>query len=585
MSRNKFLRLCLGLAVAVIIGRLFVIQILEHDLWEEKALAQQTLQNVIPAKRGEIYMMDGSEPSPVVMNTTVYTVIVDPMMADREAVEAKLTDLLGEKRTVEWNDAFANRALRYYVVGKNVERKVAEQIREAELDGVWLQGSTKRVYPEGTLAAAVLGFVNAEGKGQYGIEGAMNDILTGKDGMFKTVKDVNNVALSIGDSNVKEPAQDGENVVLTLDKTLQYNVEKIIAEKSKELGFANVSALVMNPQNGQILAMANYPNYDPADFGNVAGAAAYLNHVVDDAYEPASVCKIFTFAAGAEYGLVTPDKTFVNEGVTYVDGWPIKNAEQGPELLGTQTLQIALNYSLNTGSTQVLRWLGGDEVNINATGRERLYDMFYNKFGLGQPTGVELFEAVGQIVEPNAEAWGLDSTYANMTFGQNLQFTMLQVAAAFSSLVNGGMYYTPTIVAGKMQNGEFIKSEERLAVRRTVSEQTSAMMREMLYGTRRAWRANGTDKTGYVVGGKTGTAQVIRDGAYSMNETTATYIGYGGTEGEIPEYVIMVRMWEDGKMAGGQDHALPTFNAIKNYVQDYLRIRPRVAEETVETKE
>ncbi len=576
MTRNKILRLGLFAVVAVIVGRLFEIQILDHEVWAEKAAAQQTLLNAIPAKRGEIYMMDGSEPAAVVMNATVYTVIIDPMVTDREEAEAKLTDLLGEKRVAEWGDAFANRALRYYVVARNVERRVAEQITELDLSGVWLQGSTKRVYPEGTLGATVLGFVNADSKGQYGIEGALDEELTGKDGILKTLKDVNNVALSIGDDNIKEPAEDGENVVLTLEKNLQRNVERIIAEQSQKLGFANVSALVMDPNNGKVLAMANYPSYDPADYGNVTGAEAYVNHVVDDPYEPASVCKIFTFAAGAEAGVMTPETTFVNEGVTYVDGWPIKNAEQGVELLGTQTMQTALNYSLNTGSTQVLRWLGGGE--INATGREKLYDMFYNKLGLGQATGIELYEATGQITEPNADAWGLDSTYANMTFGQNLQFTMLQVAAAFSSVINGGDYYVPTIVAGKMENGEFVENEPKGAVRRTVSAGTSAMMREMLYGTRRAWRANGTDKEGYYVGGKTGTAQVIRDGAYVMNETTATYIGYGGTEGELPAYVIMVRIWEDGKMANGQNHALPVFNALKEYTQDYLRVRPKQVE-------
>lgn len=576
MTRNKVLRLGLFAVVTVIIGRLFEIQILDHDVWAEKAAAQQTLMNVIPAKRGEIYMMDGSEPVPVVMNATVYTVIVDPMVTDREEAESKLTELLGDLRVAEWDDVFSNRALRYYVIARNIERKVAEQVIAADVNGVWLQSSTRRVYPEGTLASTVLGFVNTDGQGQYGVEGAMNEQLTGKDGLLKTLKDVNNVALSIGDNNIKEPAVDGENVVLTLEKNLQHNVERIIQEQSGKLGFANVSALVMDPNSGKLLAMANYPSYDPANYGNVTGAEAYVNHVVDDPYEPASVCKIFTFAAGVEAGVMTPETTFVNEGVTYVDGWPIKNAEQGAELLGAQTMQIALNYSLNTGSTQVLRLLGGGE--INSAGRGKLYDMFYNHLGLGRATGVELYEATGQITEPDAEVWGLDSTYANMTFGQNLQFTMLQVAAAFSSVINGGHYYTPTIVAGKIENGEFVKNEPKAAVRQTVSEATSETMRTMLRGTRRAWRANGTDKDGYDVGGKTGTAQVIRDGAYVMNETTATYIGYGGTEGELPAYVIMVRIWEDGKMANGQNHALPVFNAIKEYTQDYLRVQPKKPE-------
>ncbi len=576
MTRNKVMRLGLLAAMGVIVVRLFFIQIIQHDEWQAKALAQQTLQNVLPAKRGEIYMMDGSEPVAVVMNATVYTVIVDPMMASEEKTKTELNDLLGDKRVAEWEDVFADRTRRYYIVGKNVERKAAEKIADGDFVGVWLQSNTKRVYPEGTLAANVLGFVNADGIGQYGVEGALNEELSGKDGSIKTIKDINNVALSIGDENVKIPAEDGENIVLTLDKTLQYNVEKILERKSKEIGFANLSAVVMDPNNGKVLVMANYPGYDPANYGNVESAAAYVNHVVEDPFEPASVCKTFTFAAATDLGVMTADKMFTNFGEITIDGWPIRNAEQGSFLLGAQTMQTAFNYSLNTGSTQALRWMGGSEVDITQSAREKLYDYYYNHFGLGHYTGIELYESTGTLVEPNADMYGLASTYANMTFGQNMQTTMLQVAAGVSSVVNGGKYYTPTIIAGAMKNGEFVPNEKpQESVRQAVSAETSTAMRDMLYNTRKLWRTNGTDKPGYYVGGKTGTAQVIKDGKYSMDETQATYIGVGGTEGELPQYVIMVRVWEEGKLAGGQEHALPVFNALKDYTQEYLRIKPR----------
>lgn len=578
MTRNKVMRLGLLAAMSIIVVRLFFIQIIQHDKWAEKAAAQQTLQNVLPAKRGEIYMMDGNEPVAVVMNATVYTVIVDPMLANRESVEEKLGSLIKDKQIAKWDDVFANRTRRYYIVAKNVERKAAEQIADLDLTGVWLQSNTKRVYPEGELAANLLGFVNAEGIGQYGIEGALNDELTGEDGLLKTIKDINNVALSIGDDNVKIAAKDGENVVLTIDKTMQHNIEKILEKKSQEIGFKNLEAIVMDPNNGEVLAMANYPGYDPANFGNVESAAAYINHVVEDPFEPASVCKTFAFAAATDLGVMTPDKTFTNFGEITIDGWPIRNAEQGANLLGTQTMQTAFNYSLNTGSTQALRWMGGSETEITQTAREKLYEYYFNRFGLGHYTGIELYESPGYLVEPNADMYGLASTYANMTFGQNMQATMVQVAAAISSVVNGGKYYIPTIVAGKMVNGEFIANEEREPVRQTISAQTSASMREMLYNTRKMWRSNGTDPVGYYVGGKTGTAQVIKDGAYSMDETQATYVGVGGKEGELPSYVIMVRVWEEGKLAGGQEHALPVFNDLKNYVQNYLRIQPKTAE-------
>lgn len=563
------------MVMAIIVVRLFVIQIIQHDEWVEKAAAQQTLQNVLKAERGEIYMMDGDEPVAVVMNATVYTVIIDPMLADQEEIEKDISEIVGQNRVAEWSDVFADKTRRYYIIAKNVERKAAEKIAELDYAGVWLQASTQRVYPEGSLAGTVLGFVNADGIGQYGIEGALNEELSGTDGLLKTVKDINNVALSIGNDNVRTPAVDGESIVLTIDRNIQYNVEKIIAEKSKELGFANVSALVMNPNTGEVLAMANYPEYNPGDYGNVSSAADYINHVVEDPFEPASVCKTFTFATGVDFGVMTPEKTFTNYGEITVDGWPIRNASQESFLLGEQTLQTAFNYSLNTGSTQVLRWLGGSETEINMQGMSRLYDYYYNHFGLGQVTGIELIEATGLVYAPEQIEYGVASTYANMTFGQNMQTTMIQVAAAVASLVNGGYYYTPTVVAGKMVDGNFVKNEERKPVRQTVSQETSAVMRQMLYGTRSMWRNNGTDAAGYYVGGKTGTAQVIKDGAYSFDETWATYIGVGGVDGGLPEYLIMVRIWEENKLADGQTHALPVFNALKAYVQDYLRIKPK----------
>ena len=156
-----------------------------------------------------------------------------------------------------------------------------------------------------------------------------------------------------------------------------------------------------------------------------------------------------------------------------------------------------------------------------------------------------------------------------------MQVTMIQTAAALSAIVNGGNYYTPTIVAGKMENGKFVKAEEKASVRKVVSEGTGATIREMMYATREPQRTSGTDPAGYYVGGKTGTAQVIKNGEYSFDEFVGTYMGFGGTEGEMPEYVIMVRVWEEGKQAAGERHAALVFNAVKSVVQDYLRIRPK----------
>ena len=572
MKRAKVFRVGLFLVATIILSRLFLIQIIQHGEWVAKAEEQHTLENTIQAKRGEMYMMDGSEPVAVVMNETVYNLVIDPMIVDREKIK-EVVDAAGIEKTAEWDEVFSNGELRYFILAKNVSREKMLKVREAELVGVYIKETTNRVYPEGELGAQVLGFVNADGKGQYGVEGALDEKLRGKDGMLKTIADVNNIALSIGDENIKIPAEDGEDVVLTIDRNVQKGVEKILAEKVQELGDTGAAAIVMNPNNGEILAMANVPTYNPAEYGNVESAEIYVNKTTEDPYEPASVCKSIVMATGIEEGVLTPETTFYNEHVTYIDGWPIWNATVKDSLDGTLTMQDALDWSLNTGRVQALRSIGGDATRITQKGRETLYNYYTEKFGLGRETGIELYESLGVIGDPN-EGDGRDSLYANMTFGQNLQVTMVQVISAYSALINGGNYYRPTVVKGKMENGKLVEKEAEAPVRRAVSEATSKTMREMLIRTRTMQGFKALDKAGYVTGGKTGTAQVIRDGKYVLDELVATYIGFGGNSQDLSDYIIMVRIWKDGDEADGHRDALPTFIALSNFMIDYLKIKP-----------
>jgi cell division protein FtsI/penicillin-binding protein 2 len=251
-------------------------------------------------------------------------------------------------------------------------------------------------------------------------------------------------------------------------------------------------------------------------------------------------------------------------------------------MFGTITMQTALNYSLNTGSTQALRLIGGDPNSINRNGMDILYKYYHDVFGFGQLTGVELLETEGQISTPDS-GYAMDLTYANMTFGQGVSISMVQLASAFSSIVNGGKYYTPSVLAGKIEKDVFVKDENAKFVRNTVSETTSEVMRGMLYGTRYNRRLYGIDRPGYYVGGKTGTGQVIiqrSDGTWGYSEaatgeTIANYVGFGGAEGELPEYVIVVKIWGEGHHFEGERDALPMFDTISNYMIDYLKIKPK----------
>lgn len=571
-TRASFIRLVMAVVFSLITWRLFEIQILNHDKYVALAEEKQTMKKTVVAKRGEIYMMDGSNPVPVVMNEKVWTVIVDPKDADREKVERVIDTYAKDKRTAEWSKVFGNEKLRYFVVARNVDRENAEKIKKEKIFGLWLQGNTKRVYPENEMAASLLGFVNSDGVGQYGVEGALNNKLKGENGILKTVKDANNIPLTIGDDSVRIPAVDGKDIVLSIDRNIQNATEKALKNALERYKVANASALVMDPKTGEIWAMANFPSYDPASYNLVKDASVYQNGIVSDAYEPASVCKTFAFAASIDRGVMGPETIFYNTDLTIVDGWEIANLSKGHT--GNISMQTALSWSLNTGSTQALRLLGGSETEITFQGKQILYDYYKNKFNLGNVTGIELIESPGIIVSPEHRD-GTNARYANMTFGQGLNLTMIQVATAFSAVVNGGEYFTPTLVAGEMKDGEFKKNPLKQPTMQSIESETSKVMREMLLKARRLYKGTEEFDKGLYIGGKTGTAQVIRDGKYVMDETIGSYVGFGSESLEqLPEYVIMTKIWDKGRaMAGGDAKVI--FDEISKYMNEYLRMEKK----------
>ena len=575
MPRIKILKKVVLVAFAIIAVRLFFIQIVEHDAWVAKANEQHTLLETIVAERGEIYMMDGDEPVAVVLNQTVYSIIIDPSITNQEQITEALNKYAKDNITADLDQVFSVEGLRYYIVARNVSHTNANKIAEEGIAGVWFQESNQRVYPVGEMASGLLGFVYSVGMGQYGVEGSLYEMLSGTDGLLKTVSDVNNVALSIGDDNVKIPAEDGENVVLSVDRGLERGVEEIAASAIENTPATNASVLIMDANTNEVLAMANLPNYDPSNYGYVKDASAYINYVTEVPYEPASICKNFAFSAAINEGKMDASTTYFNSHYVVIDGWQIWNAETRSSLYGEISMKDAFYWSLNTGSIQALRLLGDDPDNITQQGRERLYDYYYNKFRLGQATGIELIEAIGYIPDPN-EGYGRDSTYANMTFGQNLSITMLQTATAFSAVINGGYYRTPSIVKGTLEDGALVESNHENSIEEQIlTSETSAIMRDMLVNNRNYKVRQGIDRSGYTVGGKSGTAQVVVDGEYdnSMSNLVGSYIGFVGPSGEMPQYIIMTKMWGEGAaLSGGEAGDL--FDDISNFVIDYLKIKP-----------
>lgn len=570
-KRLRLLGAFLLVMLVIFVARLFYLQIIRHDHYVERAQAEQVKSLTIPAERGEIYAMDGNTPVKLVLNQAVFTAFVDPMIVDEpDKIVRTVREVAGGTAVKNIDELVRDKPSRYQIVARELTRKQAEMLREKKLSGLGFQQTTQRVYPEGKLAAQVLGFVSADGKGQYGVEGGFDDRLQGTDGMLRSVTDVSNVPLTIGKENTRISAKNGDDVVLTINPSVQSYTETALKKGMDKIGATNGSVLVMEPRTGKVLAMANYPAFDPANYGKVKNAAHFNNATISEPYEPASVIKTFIMATGVDKGVITPQSTYVNTDSIKVYDRTIRNAQLG--VTGTRTMQEVLNNSLNTGTVTVAQRLG-DGANVNRTARDTMYEYYYNRFGLGHLTGVELAnEAPGLVVSPK-EAEGNAVRYSNMTFGQGLNVTMVQVAAGFSSVINGGQYYQPTVIAGMLEDGE-VKAKATKPVRRTVSAATSSTMRDMLVAARGSvsYMRDG-DRKGFMIGGKTGTAETLKNGRYVMNQSVGTYLGFGGAK--RPEYVIMVQVSAPGRNFEGGLHASPIFTDISNWMITHKNLQPR----------
>jgi cell division protein FtsI (penicillin-binding protein 3)/stage V sporulation protein D (sporulation-specific penicillin-binding protein) len=386
------------------------------------------------------------------------------------------------------------------------------------------------------------------------------------------VRDVRNTPLAIGINDISIPAKNGDNVVLTIDRNVQSQVELSLKEGLERMGAESGSVVVLNPQNGEVMAMANYPTYDPAEYGKVENAEVFQNKTVSYAYEPGSIMKSMAMGAALDLGAVRPGSQYHNTGCTQIDDAEICNLSRQVD---GQTLDMTgvLAWSLNTGMVWVLNQMGGGDITMAA--RQSLYDYYTARYQFGRLTGIEqIGETAGFISQPDT-VHGARVVYSNMMFGQGINVTNLQVAAAFSAAINGGKYYRPHIIAGTYNNDSFVPQKTESPMEGTLKPETSTELKEMLHEARKIYGVNPRNDQGFYVGGKTGTAQIYDEatGGYSETQTVGTYIGYGADGTKTPKYVIMVRVDPTkNKHFNGSDDAMPIFNEISNYMLRYMGV-------------
>lgn len=500
-----------------LMGRLVYLIQQDGDRYAKNLLSRQTyVSSVLPYKRGDILDRNGTV---LARSELQYRLIIDPkrlhMYPDSmEPTLVALQDYFNLDR-VELSKILEEKAeSQYVIVLKNltideVEGFEALMKENKNIIGIWFEKEYVRTYPFGTLASDVIGFTSADNVGYYGIEEYYNDELNGTNGREYGYHDA-----TLNIERIIKKAENGNSIVTTIDANIQRIIQKHIKQFNEEFGSKNIGVLIMNPNNGEIIAMASNQEYDLNNPRNLEGIyteeelagmteeekmnalnALWKNDIISNGYEPGSTFKPITIAAALEEALITKHSTYYCDGGEHIGGSYIRCSKRTGH--GQITLEEALMYSCNDALMQIAAEQGRD-----------IFYKYQLRLGLGQKTGIDLpGEASGILISKE----NLNSTeLATSSFGQSFNVTMLQMAAAFSSLVNGGYYYQPHVVHQIInENGATVKQFNKVLVRQTVSEETSKFIQQAMYRTVEDGTAQGAKVTGFAVGGKTGTAQKL----------------------------------------------------------------------------
>jgi cell division protein FtsI/penicillin-binding protein 2 len=568
--------------IAVFGIRLFYLQIIRYDHYKTAALHDQLHEKQIPATRGVISAHDGDGTVPLVLNQKLYTLFADPVdiqtyKTNTDKLAGALTATLGGKFE-DYKRELTVKDTRYSVLAKKISPAQRDKLMSYKFAGLYSEAQDYRTYPQGQLASQVLGFVSNDGTGEYGIEQALNKQLTGKSGLLKAITDLQGVPLAASKGNVEIAPKHGDNLLLTMNLGMQAQLETILANQYQKTKSKNLSAVVMDPDTGAIKAMANYPTYDPANYGKVTDAKVFQNNAVSEAIEPGSTMKVLTTAASLDQGVISPDTSFYDPAHWVVDGFNITDIEEDG---GARQQNIAslLNLSLNTGAVWELMQMGGGQINAKA--RSAWYDYMYNHFRFGHPTNIEQgYESDGLIPKPANNGAGISLTYANSSFGQGVLITPLQMAAALSSTLNGGTYYQPYLIDSRTDSdGKTSVTKPKVVKSDVVSPQVSQELIPLMEYVVSEHLKEGFSylnfPSQYSVGGKTGTAQIANPrGGYYEDKYNGTYAGFVG--GDKPQYVVVVFNMEP-HVAGyaGSYGGQPVFGDIAHMLIDNGYVTPR----------
>ena len=554
--RHRLLICLIMIGVLALSGRLVWVQGLDASARAEEAVAQRTVTRTIPALRGEITDRNGTALASSVQR---YDLWVNQQQVDGYLANSKTAEVTGIEAAAAdlapvlgWSVSKTEEALTgdagFSYLRKNVEPEVRDAAMALKIPGIGSDPVAERIYPAGSVGGNILGFVGDDGTALAGTELSFDEELRGTDGKTTYERGAQGQIIPTGKQETTA-AVDGSDVVLTIDRDLQWKSQQIVAGAVEQLGAAGGSAVVYNAKTGEVLSLAEYPSYDPNDPG-AAEEQDRGNRSISSVFEPGSTGKLFTLAAALEEGTVTPETEYEIPYEMWFDGHRVKDSRYHPDQ--QLTLAGVLKNSSNVGTVQISETLA-PEVRHD----------YLKAFGLGERTGVELPGESSGLVHPAADWTG--RTRYTTSFGQGYSVNALQMVSAVGTFANDGVRVQPSLIAGTRQTDGSVRSLGEPESTRVVSSGTAETMLQLMDNSVEDGNSSAS-VTGYAVAGKSGTAQV-GDGTY-----TASFIGFAPADD--PEIVVGVFLFGLNTFISGSRSAGPAFSELTTFALQNQGIAP-----------
>lgn len=574
-QRIHLVRYSLYLASLLILSRLFYWQVFQSEALKAEALSQRTSTQTISASRGSIVSQDGfilsanqdyyllySYKPQLTYSLSQVSKQLAPIILDEPKDATEAARPLNERITELENQLLSKLSQeekKWVPLKRGLTKEQKESIEKLEIEGIGFDLYERRHYPEASMSAHLLGFVghDDEGnpKGYFGLEGKYDLELQGREGKIVQETDATGQPILIGLFNQLR-SREGRNLHLYLDRTIQHIVEQNLLDGLEKYQAKSGEVIVLDPETGGVLAMASFPNYDPADVGAYA-TENYKNPVIANSYEPGSTFKVLVMAAGIEEGVISPETVCGTacSGPTKIGKYSINtwNGKYDP----TQTMTQVLANSDNTGMIYVAQQLGKDAM-----------VRYIDKFGFGKPTDIDLQEEASPQIR---KTWG-DIDIATASFGQGIAVTGIQMVRAVAAIANGGTLVVPQVVAAVEDGDDIIQLKPRI-VEQVISQETALKVTNMMVEAAQHGEAQWAVLKDYEVAGKTGTAQIPISGHYDEEKTIASFVGFAPAYN--PKYVMLVKLREPNSSPWASETAAPLWYQISRDLLLYYNVPPK----------